>query len=293
MMFDLAQRNGVSLPYDSIGAVEAACEFTCLQDFLDLYYAGMGVLQCADDFHQLADAYIRRAEADNVRRIECFFDPQAHVERGVPLKDVMDGLLRAMREAERRGTSVALILCFLRHLTEREAFCILEHAAPYHDDIIGVGLDSTEVGYPPAKFARVFAEARDLGFKLVAHAGEEGPPAYVWEALYVLGVDRIDHGNRAMEDAALVARLRNDQVPLTVCPLSNLKLGVVGDLGAHSLKRMLDSGLLVTVNSDDPAYFGGYVNDNHVRTAEALDLAGADLTALAQNSFTAAFDQPD
>ena len=292
MMFELAQRNRVSLPYANVVAVRQAYGFTCLQDFLDLYYAGMQVLREETDFHELADAYFRRAQADNVTHIEYFFDPQAHLERGVPIATVMGGLRRASLQARNRGTEVSLILCFLRHLTERDAFQVLEDTAEYHSEFIGVGLDSSETGHPPAKFARVFAAARDLGFKLVAHAGEEGPPEYVWEALDVLGVDRIDHGNRALEDEALVARLRGDQVPLTVCPLSNLKLAVVGDLSIHPLKRMLDLGLLVTVNSDDPAYFGGYINENYVRVAQALRLDEAELEALADNSFAAAFGLP-
>ena len=292
MMFELAQRNRVSLPYANVVAVRQAYGFTCLQDFLDLYYAGMQVLREETDFQELADAYFRRAQADNVTHIEYFFDPQAHLARGVPIATVMDGLRRASLQARNRGTEVSLILCFLRHLTERDAFQVLEDTAEYHSEFIGVGLDSSETGHPPAKFARVFAAARDLGFKLVAHAGEEGPPEYVWEALDVLGVDRIDHGNRALEDEALVARLRGDQVPLTVCPLSNLKLAVVGDLSIHPLKRMLDLGLLVTVNSDDPAYFGGYINENYVRVAQALRLDEAELEALADNSFAAAFGLP-
>lgn len=289
MMWNLARRNGISLPYGSVDAIRRAYDFTCLQDFLDLYYAGMQVLKTERDFFELADAYFRRAERDNVRHIECFFDPQAHLARGISLAHVMDGLAGAARKARERGVSVSLILCFLRHLTEREAFRMLEDAMPYRAEFIGVGLDSTEVGNPPSKFERVFAAARDEGLRLVAHAGEEGPPAYVWEALDVLGVERIDHGNRALEDPALVSRLCRDQVPLTVCPLSNLKLAVVADLAAHPLKRMLDLGLRATVNSDDPAYFGGYINANFTRVAGALDLAPEELTALADNSFAAAF----
>ena len=289
MMWDLAQRNGISLPYENVDAIRRAYDFTCLQDFLDLYYAGMQVLKTERDFFELADAYFQRAERENVRHIECFFDPQAHLARGVSLAHVMDGLAGAARKARERGVSVSLILCFLRHLTEREAFRMLEDAMPYRTEFIGVGLDSAEVGNPPSKFERVFAAARDEGLRLVAHAGEEGPPAYVWEALDVLGVERIDHGNRALEDPALVSRLCRDQVPLTVCPLSNLKLAVVADLAAHPLKRMLDLGLLATVNSDDPAYFGGYVNANFTRVAGALDLTPEELTALADNSFAAAF----
>ena len=291
MMFALAQRNGMSLPYDDVEAIRQAYNFTCLQDFLNLYYAGMQVLRKEADFHDLADAYFRRAQADNVTHIEYFFDPQAHLERGVSIGTIMGGLMSATRAARERGIDVSLILCFLRHLEERDAFQALEATEPYHSEFVGVGLDSSETGNPPAKFKRVFAAARDLGFKLVAHAGEEGPPEYVWQALDVLGVDRIDHGNRALEDAALVARLRRDRVPLTVCPLSNLKLAVVGDLSAHPLKRMLDLGLCATVNSDDPAYFGGYINDNFVRIAQALRLDETELVALAKNSFAAAFSQ--
>lgn len=293
MMLDLARRNRVELPYADIAEVKAAYAFSNLQDFLDLYYAGMGALRTAADFLALADACFRRVGADNVRHLECFVDPQAHLSRGVRFADLMDGLNRAVRRAAGRGLQVSLILCFLRHLSEREAFQVLEDAAPHHGDFIGVGLDSSELGHPPRKFRRVFAAARDLGFRLTAHAGEEGPAEYVWEALDLLGVERIDHGNRALEDEALIARLRRDQVPLTVCPLSNLKLRVVRDLGAHPLKRMLDLGLLATVNSDDPAYFGGYVNDNFVRIATALDLSEAEIAALAANSFKAAFRAGD
>ena len=289
MMWNFARRNGIFLPYGSVDAIRRAYDFTCLQDFLDLYYAGLQVLKTEQDFFELADAYFHRAEQDNVRHIECFFDPQAHLSRGVPLADVMDGLVRAARKARERGVSVSLILCFLRHLTEREAFRMLEDAMPYRAEFIGVGLDSTELGNPPSKFERVFAAARNEGLRLVAHAGEEGPPSYIWEALDVLGVERIDHGNRALEDPALVLRLCRDQVPLTVCPLSNLKLAVVDDLATHPLKRMLDLGLLVTVNSDDPAYFGGYINANFEQIANALDLSPAELTGLAENSFAASF----
>ncbi|MXX30400.1 MAG: adenosine deaminase [Gammaproteobacteria bacterium] len=289
MMLDLAGRNGVELPYADIAEVQAAYQFSNLQDFLDLYYAGMGVLRRASDFFALADACFRRVGADNVTHLECFVDPQAHLCRGVRFQDFMQGLNEAVRQAAGRGLEVSLILCFLRHLSEREAFGTLEDAEPYHGDFIGVGLDSSELGHPPRKFRNVFAAARDLGFKLTAHAGEEGPAAYIWEALDVLGVERIDHGNRALEDDALVARLRRDQVPLTLCPLSNLKLRVVPDLRAHPLKRMLDQGLLVTVNSDDPAYFGGYVNDNFARVAQALNLGQTELAAIAANSFKAAF----
>lgn len=289
MMFDLAYRNHVWLPYGRVEEVERSYIFRDLQEFLDLYYEGMNVLRTEEDFFALADAYLRRAAADRVVHVEMFFDPQAHTARGVPLGAVMDGLERAIARSRKRDMTVGLILCFLRHLTEREAFETLEAAEPYRDRLLGVGLDSSEVGNPPSKFARVFEAARDMGLRLVAHAGEEGPPEYVWEALDVLGVERIDHGNRALEDDALVARLRDDRIPLTVCPLSNLELGVVKDLWSHPIKRMLDLGLLATVNSDDPAYFGGYINENFRRLAEAVDLSDEDIATLTRNSLEAAF----
>ena len=289
LMLELARRNGVALPYRDAAAARAAYNFGNLQQFLDVYYAGMQALRTQDDFHALASAYLLRAEADNVRRVEMFFDPQAHAERGVPLATVIGGLDRAANEARRRGMEVALILCFLRHLSESDALQTLEDAAPHRDAFIGVGLDSSEVGHPPAKFRRAFAEARTMGLRLTAHAGEEGPPEYVWQALDVLGVERIDHGNRALEDAALVDRLRRERIPLTVCPLSNLKLGVVESLERHPLRRMMDAGLVATVNSDDPAYFGGYINDNYLQIAEALDLSAAEIRSLIANSRAAAF----
>ncbi len=288
MMFDLARRNGVSLPYRDVAEVRRAYSFGNLQEFLDLYYEGMNVLRTEGDFCELADAYLRRAAAENVVHVEMFFDPQAHTRRGVPLATLMDGLDRAIVRSRERGVSVSLILCFLRHLTEREAFETLEAAESYRDRLLGVGLDSSEVGHPPSKFARVFEAARDMGLRLVVHAGEEGPPEYVWEALDVLGVERIDHGNRALEDDALVARLRDDRIPLTVCPLSNLALRVVEDLAAHPIKRMLDLGLVATVNSDDPAYFGGYINENFRRVAAAVGLSPEDIETLARNSLEAA-----
>ncbi|WP_420442181.1 adenosine deaminase [Candidatus Palauibacter sp.] len=289
MMFELARRNGVSLPYRSAAEVRRAYSFGNLQEFLDLYYEGMNVLWTEEDFFELADAYLRRAAADNVVHVEMFFDPQAHTGRGVPPGTLMDGLDRAIVRSRARGVSVSLILCFLRHLTEREAFETLEAAEPYGGRLLGVGLDSSEVGHPPSKFARVFDAARGMGLRLVAHAGEEGPPEYVWEALDVLGVERIDHGNRALEDDALVARLRDDRIPLTVCPLSNLALRVVEGLAAHPIKRMLDLGLLATVNSDDPAYFGGYINENFRRVADAVGLSPEEIETLARNSLEAAF----
>jgi adenosine deaminase len=290
MIFALAQRNGVRLPYASVDALRAAYAFTNLQSFLDLYYAGASVLRTEQDFFDMAWAYLLRAKADAVLRTEIFFDPQTHTERGVPMATVIQGLSSACRKAQAElGVDAALILCFLRHLSEEEAFATLEAALPHREHFIGVGLDSSEVGHPPAKFSRVFARCRELGFHVVAHAGEEGPPAYVWEALDDLQAQRIDHGVRSLEDAALVQRLARDRVPLTVCPLSNLKLCVVDDLRQHPLKRLLDAGLKATVNSDDPAYFGGYVNDNFVQTAHALELSQADCVSLARNSFEASF----
>ncbi|HEX2811381.1 MAG TPA: adenosine deaminase [Sphingopyxis sp.] len=290
LMFDLAQRNGVAIPFASVEEVRAAYAFSNLQDFLDIYYQGMGVLRTEQDFHDLTAAYLARARADGVRHVEIFFDPQGHTTRGVAFETVIAGITRALdaARAEHRLTS-KLILCFLRHLSEAEAEATLDEALPFLDRIAGVGLDSSEVGHPPSKFERVFARARDLGLKLVAHAGEEGPPAYVREALDLLKVDRIDHGNRSLEDDALIALLASEGMTLTVCPLSNLKLCVVDDLAAHPLKTMLDAGLAATVNSDDPSYFGGYVNANYQAVAEALDLSKADLVTLARNSFTGSF----
>lgn len=293
-MFDLARRNRIALPFASVEAVRAAYAFSNLQDFLDIYYQGAGVLQTERDFQDLAMAYFRRVAADGCRHVELFFDPQTHTDRGLPFSVAADGLLAGMAEAQATlGVSSSLILCFLRHLDEDAAFATLKAAEPYLDRIEGVGLDSSEVGHPPAKFARVFQAARERGLKVVAHAGEEGPPAYVWEALDVLKVDRIDHGNRALEDPALVRRLVADGMTLTVCPLSNLKLCVVDDLKTHPLKRMLDLGLKATLNSDDPAYFGGYLGRNWTETAQALDLSREDLVTLAKNSFTGSFLPPE
>jgi adenosine deaminase len=277
LMLDLARRNGVSLRYDSIDALKAAYRFGNLQDFLDLYYEGMPHV-------------LRRAAAQNVRHAEIFFDPQGHTDRGVAFQTVIDGLWRALKDAERQfGMTTALILCFLRHLDEASAQRTLDEALPWRERIVGVGLDSSEKGHPPSKFERVFARARGLGLKAVAHAGEEGPPNYVREALDVLRVDRIDHGNRALEDPALTARLAREQIPLTVCPLSNLRLCVVPDMKAHPLKRMLQAGLMATLNSDDPAYFGGYMNENFSAVQQGLDLGREDIATLARNGFRAAF----
>lgn len=294
LMFELAKRNGIDLPFKTVDEVRAAYAFSNLQDFLDIYYQGAGVLIAARDFHDLAMAYFRRVAADGCKHVELFFDPQTHTDRGVAFATVMDGLLAGMAEAERDlGVTSSLILCFLRHLDEDAAFATLAQAEPYLDRIAGVGLDSSEVGHPPSKFARVFAAAKAKGLKVVAHAGEEGPPDYVWEALDVLHVDRIDHGNRALEDAALVKRLVETGMTLTVCPLSNLKLCVVDDLKAHPLKRMLDLGLKATLNSDDPAYFGGYLGQNWTETAAALSLSRDELVTLAKNSFTGSFLSQD
>ena len=293
MLFDLAQRNKVKLAYDSVEAVQNAYRFSRLQDFLDIYYAGTAVLQSERDFHELALAYFRRALADNVRHAEVFFDPQAHTGRGIPIAAVMAGFLQAVDDAARLGLSVCLIPCFLRHLTEQDALSALGQMTPWLDRITAVGLDSSEVGHPPRNFRRAFDKARAAGLKVVAHAGEEGPPEYVREALELLKVDRIDHGNRSLEDPELVQELRERKVPLTVCPLSNLRLAVVRDLREHPLPRMLQAGLNVTINSDDPAYFGGYVNDNYRELAEALGLPADDIVRLARNSFDASFLPPE
>ena len=294
LMFELAQRNGVPLPYPSVDAARAAYDFDDLQSFLDLYYAGAAALCTADDFYALAADYVERARADGVCHAELFFDPQTHTERGVPIEVVFEGLARALREARtQHAFSSRLILCFLRHLPEDEALATLDAALPlraaYADLWVGVGLDSSERGNPPEKFARVFSRARDAGLHVVAHAGEEGPADYVSAALDVLKVERIDHGVRAEEDAALLVRLKREQIPLTVCPLSNLKLRVVTDLREHNLARLLRAGVCVTVNSDDPAYFGGYVAANYLAVAEALDLTRAELVQLAANSLDASF----
>ncbi len=290
LMFTLAKRNKVAIPFDSVEAVRAAYSFSNLQDFLDIYYAGADVLRVEQDFYDLADAYFARAAADGVVHAEIFFDPQTHTDRGIPFQVVADGLLAAMNDAEtRHGVSSKLILCFLRHLDEDAALSTLRSAEPWLDRIAGVGLDSSELGHPPEKFARVFAVAGDMGLKRVAHAGEEGPPDYVWQALDLLSIDRLDHGNRSLEDPALVRRLSESGMTLTVCPLSNLKLCVVDDLANHPLDQMLAHGLHATVNSDDPAYFGGYVADNYRAIAAARGLDNTQLAQLARNSFTGSF----
>lgn len=290
LIFALAQRNGLSLPYASEAALREAYAFTNLQSFLDIYYAGASVLLQEADFHDMAWAYFLRAKADNVVHAELFFDPQTHTARGVPMATVIQGLASACARAQAElGISAELILCFLRHLSEEDAFATLEAALPYREHFIGVGLDSSEVGHPPSKFSRVFARCRELGLHIVAHAGEEGPPAYIWEALNDLKTERIDHGVRSLEDPALVAELAKRRTPLTVCPLSNLKLCVVNDLRDHPMKRLLDAGLCATVNSDDPAYFGGYMNANFTQTVQALGLSREHVITLARNSFEASF----
>jgi adenosine deaminase len=290
LMFALAQRNDIALPFASVEDIRAAYSFTRLQDFLDIYYQGADVLRTRQDFHDLAFAYAERAAADNVRHAEIFFDPQTHTDRGIDFGVVVDGLSSGFEAARVQfGLSSQLILCILRHLDEAAAFTTLEAAKPYLDRIAGIGLDSSEVGHPPEKFARVFVAAAELGLKRVAHAGEEGPPDYVWQALDVLAIDRLDHGNRALEDPVLTARLARQAMTLTVCPLSNLKLCVVESIDAHPMRRMLDAGLRATVNSDDPAYFGGYVNDNYRALAASGQLSKADFVALARNSFLGAF----
>jgi adenosine deaminase len=294
LMFALAKRNKVRLAYDSAAAIRAAYAFNRLQDFLDLYYQGMSVLLREVDFYDLAMAYFRKAASQNVRYVEFFFDPQSHTARGVAFETVIAGLTRAQAEAAAQvGVRSRMILCILRHLDEADAERTLDQALRHKDKIVGIGLDSSEVGHPPSKFKNVFRRAREAGFRLVAHAGEEGPPQYVWEAIDVLGIDRIDHGNRALEDAALVKRLAKDGTALTVCPLSNLRLCVVKDMKQHSLRRMLDAGLTVTINSDDPAYFGGYVNENFASVGAALGLSLAELTTIARNGFAASFMPED
>jgi adenosine deaminase len=290
LMFELARRNGVGLPYASIEDVRRAYVFSDLQSFLDIYYAGCRVLMKEQDFYDLTWAYLTRAVAQGVRHAEIFFDPQTHTDRGVPFETVVTGIHRALEDGRTRlGITSGLILCFLRHLSEEAAMRTLQEALLFRGWILAVGLDSSEVGYPPVKFRDVYHRAREAGLLAVAHAGEEGPPQYVWEALDVLKVRRIDHGVRSIEDERLVSRLVEEQIPLTVCPMSNVKLRVFPNLKSHNLKQLLDRGLLVTVNSDDPAYFGGYVADNFQASAAALDLSREQLLRLARNSFVASF----
>lgn len=294
MMVELAKRNGVKIPYASAAEARAAYDFSNLQDFLDLYYVGMKVLLTEADFHDLTLAYFERAHADNVRHAEIFLDPQGHTGRGVDFDVCMRGVLSACKEAEDRfGITSKLIVCFLRDLSEEKAFETLELCKPWLDEIEAVGLASAEAGNPPSKFERVFAAAADLGLKRVAHAGEEGPPEYVAEALDLLRIDRLDHGNRALEDMTLVRQLKATGMTLTVCPLSNLALKGVQRLEDHPIKRMLDLGLRATINSDDPAYFGGYINENYTRSADATGLTREDIITLAKNSFLGSFLNDD
>ncbi|HRI75723.1 MAG TPA: adenosine deaminase [Alphaproteobacteria bacterium] len=290
LMFALAQRNKIDIPFKSVEEVRAAYDFGNLQDFLDIYYQGMNVLRTEQDFYDLTWAYLTRVAGENVQHVEIFFDPQGHTGRGVAFETVLDGITRALDDGKKKlNVTSKLIMCFLRHLSEEDAMQTLAQALPYKDKILGVGLDSSEVGHPPSKFARVFEKARAEGFLLVAHAGEEGPPEYVWEAIDQLKIDRIDHGNRSLEDDILSERIVQDGMALTVCPLSNLKLCVVKDMQKHPLKKMLDLGIKATVNSDDPAYFGGYMNDNYIAVATALGLSKQDILTLARNSIEATF----
>ena len=290
LMFEIAQRNHIQIPYQSVEEIKQAYNFHNLQSFLDIYYAGANVLVHEQDFYDLAWAYFEKCAEDKVVHTEMFFDPQTHTERGVEFATVLNGLKRACTDAkDKLGISSQLIMCFLRHLSEEDAFKTLEQALAFKDDIIAVGLDSSEVGHPPSKFERVFAKAREAGFLIVAHAGEEGPPEYVWEALDLLRVNRIDHGVRSDEDPALLQRLIDEKMPLTVCPLSNLKLCVVEDMAEHNIHRLLKQGVHVTINSDDPSYFGGYMNDNFLAVHTALNLSNDELKQLAINSFEASF----
>jgi adenine deaminase len=290
LMFELAQRNGVKIPFKNVDEVRKAYSFSDLQDFLDIYYSGMSVLQKEQDYYDLTWAYLDRVAKQNVLHTEIFFDPQAHTGRGVKFETVLSGIYRALEDGKQKlGISSCLIMCFLRHLSEEDAFKTLDQALSHKDKIAGVGLDSSERGHPPSKFARLFACARREGFRLMAHAGEEGPPEYVWEAVDQLKVDRIDHGNRSLEDDKLVAHLVKQGIALTVCPLSNLKLCVVNDMRKHPLRKMLDLGIKATINSDDPAYFGGYINENYKAVTAALGLGKDDLLTLVRNSIEGSF----
>lgn len=290
LMWALAQRNHVSIPYASVDDIRAAYQFENLQSFLDLYYAGAAVLQQEQDFYYLTRAYLQRCADDNVRHTEIFFDPQTHTQRGIPFETVLAGISRALHEAKQEwGTTSYLILCFLRHLSAESAMETLEQALPFKDSIIAVGLDSSELGHPPSKFQTVFERAHAEGFRCVAHAGEEGPADYIWQAIRLLNVSRIDHGVRCVDDPHLVAYLARQHIPLTVCPLSNVKLCVFDSMQQHNLKQLLDLGLCVTVNSDDPSYFGGYVAENYHAVQSALNLSRQDIYQLAKNSFSASF----
>lgn len=290
LMFQIANRNGIELKYENIEALKKAYKFSNLQEFLDIYYEGCNVLIKESDFYDMTWAYLQKAKKQNILHTEIMFDPQTHTERGILFEIVIKGIHRALVDAEKKiGISSKLIMSFLRHLSEEEAFKTLEQAEPYREWIDAVGLDSSEVGHPPSKFTRVFKKAKEKGYLIVAHAGEEGPPEYVYEALELLKVDRIDHGNRSLEDENLINILHEKNIALTVCPLSNLKLKVVNDLKKHPLREMIDKGLFVTINSDDPAYFGGYLNENYMKIQQSLNLTKAEIIKLAENSFKASF----
>jgi len=290
LMFELAARNNITLPYQSVEALHKAYDFSRLQDFLDIYYQGMNVLRTEQDFYDLTWAYLEKVNAQNVRHVEIFFDPQGHVDRDIKFETALNGIYSALNTAQKEyGISFGIIMCFLRHLDEEDAFKTLDLALPHKDKIIGVGLDSSEMGHPPSKFQNVFSKAREAGFHIVAHAGEEGPPEYIYEALDLLKVERIDHGNTSMQDPELLKRLAKEQMPLTVCPLSNTKLCVVNDIKNHPLPHMLEAGLKVTINSDDPAYFGGYLNENYEAISPIINNDKGVLSQLAKNSFEAAF----
>jgi len=290
LMFALAKRNNLELPYASIEEIKQAYNFSQLQDFLDIYYAGMSVLITEQDFYDLTMEYLKKCHEQNVKHVEIFFDPQGHTERGIEFSTALFGINNALKDGlDKFGITFKTIMCFLRHLSEEDAFKTLAQAKLHLEIIDGVGLDSSELGHPPSKFKNVFAEAKKLGLKLVAHAGEEGPPSYVEEALSILKIDRLDHGNRAMESDSLVEKLRQQQIALTVCPLSNLKLCVVEDLATHPIRSMLEQGLLATINSDDPSYFGGYINENFFAIQEHLDLNYNEIVTLIKNGFTGSF----
>ena len=290
LMFKLSERNKVSIPFKSVEEIRAAYEFDNLQSFLDIYYAGAAVLLKEEDFYDLTWEYLLRCKEDNVIHTEIFFDPQTHTDRGISFDTVIGGIDKALKDGfEKLGISSKIILCFLRHLDEEAAFKTLEEAEPHLDKIAAVGLDSSEVGHPPSKFQKVFDKARQLGLLTVAHAGEEGPPEYIWEALDLLKVSRIDHGVRSLEDEKLVQRLVEEKIPLTVCPLSNIKLCVFKEMKDHNYRELLQKGLVATINSDDPAYFGGYMNQNFIETAEALELTKEELALSSKNAFNASF----
>ena len=288
LMFEIAKRNNIQIPFDSIEAVKAAYKFNNLQEFLDIYYAGANVLITEQDFFDLTWAYLTKVASQNVKHVEVFFDPQTHTDRGVAFETVINGIYKALKQGESDlGISFKLIMSYLRHLSEAAAFETLEQSKPFQDIIDGIGLDSSEVGNPPEKFEKVFKASAELGYKLCAHAGEEGPAEYIWGSLNLLKVDRIDHGNRCLDDAKLVQHLAEIQMPLTLCPLSNLELKVIQDLKNYRLREMMEHNLLVTLNSDDPAYFGGYMNENLIATAEALNLSLEEVATLLKNGFKA------